>query len=212
MKTQKRTIWSGALAATLLLLTIFGPALNAQTTPAPMKALIVTGQNYHPWKMTSEALKQMLEDTGLFQVDIAVSPPAKTSMKEFKPGFSAYRLVVLDYSGDDWPSATQKAFVAYVKNGGGVVVYHSANNTFPKWPEYNEIIGLAGWGERTDKAGPYVYWKEGQVVRNAGPGVCGYHGPEHPFLVVNRDSGHPITAGLPERWMHGSNPGPGIKA
>ena len=101
--------------------------------------------------------------------------------------------------------STQKAFIAYVKNGGGVVVYHSANNTFPKWPEYNEIIGLAGWGERTDKAGPYVYWKDGRVVRDTGPGVCGYHGPEHPFLVVNRDTGHPITAGLPERWMHGSD-------
>jgi len=205
MKTQKRTVRGGALAAILLLVTILCPALNAQTTPAPMKALVITGQNYHPWKMTSEALKRMLEDTGLFQADIVVSPPAKASMKAFKPDFAAYRLVVLDYSGDDWPPATQKAFIAYVKNGGGVVVYHSANNTFPKWPEYNETIGLAGWGERTDKAGPYVYWKDGRVVRDTGPGVCGYHGPEHPFLVVNRDTGHPITADLPERWMHGSD-------
>jgi type 1 glutamine amidotransferase len=98
-----------------------------------------------------------------------------------------------------------KAFVSYVRNGGGVVVYHSANNTFPKWPEYNEIIGLAGWGERTDKAGPYVFWKDGQIVRDTGPGICGFHGPEYPFLVVNHDTVHPITAGLPERWMHGSD-------
>jgi len=205
MKTQKRTARIGTVAAILLLSTVFSPARSALSAAGPVKALIVTGQNYHPWKMTSEALKQMLEDTGLFQVDIAVSPPAKASMKSFNPNFAAYRLVVLDYSGDDWPSATQKAFVSYVKNGGGVIVYHSANNTFPKWPEYNEIIGLAGWGERTDKAGPYVYWKDGQVVRDAGPGVCGYHGPEHSFLVVNRDSTHPITAGLPDRWMHATD-------
>jgi len=205
MKTHKRTVWSGALAAVLLLSTVFSPALNAQTSPAPIKALIVTGQNYHPFNMTSGALKLMLEDTGLFRVDIAISPPAKGNMKGFRPDFAAYRLVVLDYSGDDWPSATQKAFVSYVRNGGGVVVYHSANNTFPKWPEYNEIIGLAGWGERTDTAGPYVFWKDGRVVRDSGPGICGFHGPEHPFLVVNRDAGHPITADLPERWMHGSD-------
>ena len=205
MKTQKRTVRGEVLAAILLLVTIFCPALQAQTIPAPIKALIITGQNYHPWKMTSEALKLMLEDTGLFKADIVVSPPARGSMKAFKPDFAAYLLVVLDYSGDDWPSATQKAFVSYVKNGGGVVVYHSANNTFPKWPEYNEIIGLAGWGERTDKAGPYIFWKDGGVVRDSGPGICGYHGPEHPFLVVNRDTEHPITAGLPERWMHGSD-------
>jgi type 1 glutamine amidotransferase/HEAT repeat protein len=206
MKTKKQTVWGGALATVFLLATtLFSSTINAQTPAAPIRTLIVTGQNYHPWKMTSEALKLMLEDTGLFQADIVVSPPAKGSMKAFRPDFAAYRLVVLDYSGDDWLPATQKAFVSYVRNGGGVVVYHSANNTFPKWPEYNEIIGLAGWGERTDKAGPYVFWEDGQVVREAGPGICGFHGPEHPFLVVNRDTGHPITAGLPERWMHGSD-------
>jgi uncharacterized protein len=218
MKTQKRTVSAGTLAVFFLLSIVISPVLTAQETrtltpysisswapPVPIRTLIVTGQNYHPWKMTSEALKQILEDTGLFQADIVVSPPAKADNRGFKPNFAAYRLVVLDYSGDDWPAATRKAFAAYVKNGGGVVVYHSADNAFPKWPEYNEIIGLAGWGERTDKAGPYVYWKDGRTVRDPGPGICGYHGPEHPFLVVNRDAAHPITAGLPERWMHGSD-------
>jgi len=205
MKTLKRTIPAAVLPLFILLPILLSPALNAQDAPPSTKALIVTGQNYHPWKVTSAALKQILEDTGLFQVDIAVSPPAKASMKSFRPNFAAYKLVVLDYSGDAWPSSTQTAFTAYVKNGGGVVVYHSANNTFPRWPEYNEIIGLAGWGERTEKAGPYIYWKEGKVVRDAGPGVCGYHGPEHAFLVVNREANHPITAGLPANWMHGSD-------
>lgn len=176
--------------------------LIAETSSPPIKTLVVTGQNYHNWKLTSAALKQMLEDTGLFQVDIAVSPPAKANMKSFHPGFSSYSLVVLDYSGDAWPAATRKSFAAYVKNGGGVVVYHSANNSFPDWSEYNEIIGLAGWGERTEKAGPYVFWKNGRVVRDTGPGACGQHGPPHDFLVYNRDTVHPITAGLPERWMH----------
>ena len=204
MRKQSRAVSSSALAVFLLAGT-FSPLLNAQVPSPPVKAVIITGQNYHPWKITSEALKQMLEDTGLFQADIVASPPAKADMKAFRPDFAAYGLVVLDYSGDDWPVSTQKAFVSYVKNGGGVVVYHSANNTFPKWPEYNEIIGLAGWGERTDKAGPYIYWKDGGVVRDAGPGICGFHGPEHPFLVINRNSSHPIIAGLPERWMHGSD-------
>jgi type 1 glutamine amidotransferase/HEAT repeat protein len=218
MKARKQTVSRAIPAALILLTVVISPATNAQEVrtlapasslsmdpPLPIRTLIVTGQNYHPWQMTSEALKLMLEDTGLFQADIAVSPPAKRNLKGFKPDFAAYRLVVLDYSGDDWPAATRKAFVSYVNNGGGVVVYHSANNTFPKWPEYNEIIGLAGWGERTDEAGPYVFWKDRGVVRDAGPGICGYHGPEHPFLVVNRDTAHPITAGLPEHWMHGSD-------
>jgi HEAT repeat protein/type 1 glutamine amidotransferase len=205
MKTQKH-IFSGAVMAILLLLSMLrSPALVAQNATSLIKTLIVTGQNYHDWKTTSGVLKQILEDTGLFQAEITVSPPAKAKMSGFRPDFPAYRLVVLDYSGDAWPAATQKAFVDYVKNGGGVVVYHSANNTFPEWPEYNEIIGLAGWGDRTEKAGPYVYWKDGRVVQDTEPGVCGYHGPEHPFLIVNRDTAHPITTGLPARWMHASD-------
>jgi HEAT repeat protein len=64
------------------------------------------------------------------------------------------------------------------------------------------MIGLGGWGERTEKAGPYVFWKDGRTVRDARPGLAGYHTAPRPFLIVTRDSNHPVTAGLPERWMH----------
>ena len=205
MRTQVRKISGIAMAVVFLTALLLFPALNAQNNASPIKTLIVTGQNYHDWKTTSAVLKQVLEDTGLFRVDIAVSPPPKARMSGFRPDFAAYRLVVLDYSGEAWPAATRRAFVSYVKNGGGVVVYHSAGTAFPDWPEYNEIIGLGGWGDRTDKAGPYVYWKDGRTVRDTGPGVCGYHGPEHPFLIVNRSPDHPITAGLPAHWMHASD-------
>ncbi len=178
------------------------PALPAQDASQPIKTLIVTGQNHHRWQETSAALKEMLENTGLFDVVIAASPPAGAGMKDFRPDFSTYRLVVLDYSGDSWPRSTQKAFVDFVKNGGGVVIYHSANNAFPDWPEYNEIIGLGGWGKRDEKAGPYVFWEDGGVVRDTQPGIAGYHTDPHPFLIITRDATHPIMAGLPEKWMH----------
>jgi len=182
----------------------FVPSSSAagQDTSPPIKALILTGQNSHNWKVSSAALKQMLEDTGLFQVDVAVSPPSGSSMKSFRPDFSSVKVVILDYSGDPWPETTQKEFVAYVKNGGGVVVYHAANNAFPEWPEYNEITGLGGWENRDEKSGPYVFWKDGRVVENKGPGIAGQHGALHAFLVINRDTGHPVTAGLPPKWMH----------
>ncbi len=205
MRTQVKWISSIVMAAVFLAPLLLSPALNAQTTVSPIKALIVTGQNYHDWKTTSAVLKQVLEDTGLFRVDIAVSPPPRARMNGFRPDFAAYRLVVLDYSGDAWPATTRNAFVRYVKSGGGVVVYHSACSAFPDWPEYNEIIGLGGWGDRTAKAGPYVYWKDSQIVRDEEPGVCGYHGPEHAFLIINRSPSHPITVDLPAHWMHASD-------
>ena len=104
-----------------------------------------------------------------------------------------------------WPEATQKAFVDYVNNGGGLVVYHFACAAFPQWKEYNEMIGLGGWGGRNEKDGPYMRWKDGQIVRDASPGKGGGHGPTQPFQMVVREANHPITQGLPEKFMHVSD-------
>jgi type 1 glutamine amidotransferase len=167
----------------------------------PNKALIVDGQNGHDWKSTTPVLKKLLEETGLFAVDVATSPAKGQDMSEFKPKFADYNVVVLNYQGDDWPKETQEAFVEYVKNGGGVVVYHFACAAFPKWKEYNEIIGLGGWGGRNEKSGPYVRWKDGKIVRDTKPGIGGGHGPSQEFQVVVRDCEHPVTKGLPEKFM-----------
>ena len=188
-------------------------AVMALASP-PHKALIVDGQNAHPWKETTPVLKKLLEETGLFAVDVATSPAKGQDMSGFQPKFADYSVVVLNYQGDDWPEPTQQAFVDYVRNGGGVVVYHFACAAFPKWKEYNEIIGLGGWGGRDQKAGTYVRWRDGKVVRQVDPGpndvrqtprgktvIVGGHGPSQEFQVVVRDPNHPITKGLPEKFM-----------
>ena len=57
------------------------------------------------------------------------------------------------------------------QRGGGFVVVHAADNCFPEWPAYNEMIGLGGWGGRTEKDGPYVYVNDkGEVVRDDNTG------------------------------------------
>ena len=42
---------------------------------APMKALIVDGQNNHDWKASTPHLRQILEASGLFSVDVATTAP-----------------------------------------------------------------------------------------------------------------------------------------
>lgn len=169
---------------------------------APYKTLIITGQNNHNWKASSPILKQILDQTGLFESVIIVSPPEKADMSTFNPDFSEYQLVVLDYTGDSWPEKTREDFVEFVKNGGGVVVYHAADNSFPDWKEFNQIIGLGGWGNRTEKDGPYVYFKDGELFYDYSPGQGGSHGKQTEFKVTNRITNHPITKGLPTEWMH----------
>ncbi len=199
---MKTNLTMTRILAVLLAALCLAPA--ALAAPA-LKALIVTGQNNHNWPVSSPVIKTMLEDTGLFTVDTAKSPKEGADMSGFTPKFADYGVVVLDYTGDNWPEPTRKAFVDYVANGGGVVVIHAADNAFPDWTEYNEIIGLGGWGNRDEKSGPYLRWVDGKAVQVAEPGPGGGHGKNHPYQIINRAPDHPIIKGLPEKWMHGSD-------
>ena len=171
----------------------------------PISALIVDGQNNHAvWPTTTKMMKRYLEETKLFTVDVATAAPEGTD-PNFKPDFSRYAVVISNFGhgAAAWPKETQKAFEAFVSGGGGFVVVHAADNAFPEWPAYNEMIGLGGWGGRTEKDGPYVYVnKEGEVVRDETPGNGGNHGAQWEFPVIVRDAEHPITKGMPAEWLH----------
>ena len=166
------------------------------------KAVVVTGQNNHNWPVSSVAIQKILENSGLFTVDIATSPTRNEPMDNFNVDFTSYDVVVVDYNGDYWSEKMQKGFVDYVNNGGGVIFYHAANAAFPQWEEYNKIAGFGGWGERNEKSGPLIYIEDNKVVYDQEtPGMAGNHGPQHEF-VMNMIKKHPITKGLPSKWMH----------
>lgn len=184
------------LTALVLFALTAAPALAAD----PIKVLIIDGQNNHNWKLTTPLLKQWLDDAKLFAVDVATAPPKDTA--GFRPKFGDYQVVVSNYNGAPWPAETQKDFTEFVRNGGGFVSVHAADNAFPNWPEYNQMIGLGGWGGRNEKSGPYVRVKDGKAVEDASPGTGGGHGKQHEFTVFTVNADHPITKGLPARWKH----------
>ena len=169
----------------------------------PLKVLIIDGQNNHAWKETTPVLKKLLEESGRFTVDVATAPAKGQDMSGFKPEFSKYAVVVSNYNGDAWPAETQTAFESFVRDGGGFVSYHAADNAFPQWKGYGEMIAVGGWENRTtEKFGPRVRFKEGKVALDASPARCGNHGARLPFLVVMRDTKNPIAKGLPTQWTH----------
>lgn len=169
------------------------------------KTLIITGQNNHDWQTSSPILKTILNETGMFLCEIMTTPEKGGDMTTFNPDFSQYKLVILDYNGDSWSDKTNAAFQDYVKNGGGVVIYHAADNAFPGWKEYNEMIGLGGWGDRTAKDGPYIYYRNDSLIVDNTPGRGGNHGKRREFIVKTRIADHPIMKGLPARWLHGTD-------
>jgi type 1 glutamine amidotransferase len=172
-------------------------ALAIPVFAAPIRVLIIDGESagpYHDWKAVTPVLKKELEETGLFRVDLSTAPQ--------RPEFSGYQVVVSNYDAADCPPEIREDFENYVRGGGGFVVVHAADNAFPDWPAYNEMIGIGGWRGRTEKAGPLWYWKDGKTVSDTTPGHAGGHGARIPFQLVVRAPEHPITQGLPLRWMH----------
>jgi len=221
MKTSKLVLSLVVLAAGLTAVENAGAADK-------LKALIIDGQNNHAvWPKSTIMMKQYLEDTGLFEVEIdrtcftwkakrekeflplagvGETEELKKSKTDpgFNPPFDRYDVVISNFGhgAADWPKATQQAFEKYMKAGGGLVVVHAADNSFPNWTEYNKMIGLGGWGGRNEKNGPYVYYSnEGKLVRDTSPGSSGAHGPQHNIPITVRVADHPITKGMPENWL-----------
>lgn len=202
---------------------------TAAFSQGTIKVLIVDGQNNHDqWPKITYMLKEYMEDTDLFSVDVAraaytwkgdeyladfaVASVGKTTALEepkadpnYDPDFSAYDVVVCNFGWNaaPWPNETQRKFEEYVKGGGGLVVFHAADNSFPDWKAYNQMIGLGGWGDRSEKDGPLVYYNDaGELVRDTTPGKAGEHGPQSEYQIQIRNPDHPITRGMPEMWMH----------
>lgn len=216
------------LAAVSLIAMLLTPGAWTHAAEPPLRALILDGQNNHgAWPKTTQMMKAYLEETGLFRVDVARMAftwqgedllakyplPGVQTMAvrepqpdpDFKPDFNQYQVVVsnLGFGAASWPQETQVAFERFVREGGGFVVVHAADNSFGDWSEYNRMIGIGGWGGRTEKQGPYVYLDDaGREIRDPKPGAGGSHGSQHAFPIIIRQEDHPITRGLPRVWMH----------
>ncbi len=192
----------------VMLWTLFASILfsvTAQSASPRIHVLLLDGESagpYHNWQLTTPILKKELEETGLFDVTVATAPHADGDFSSFKPNFSHYQVVVSNLDSADWPSDLRDQFERYIRNGGGFVVVHAADNAFPNWPAYNQMIGIGGWRGRTETAGPRWFMKDGKLLSDPTPGSAGAHGARRPFLIITRHPEHPIMKGLPPTWMH----------
>jgi type 1 glutamine amidotransferase len=208
-KIMRRTLLAliGALACWPLASRAAAPRDFQSAIRNPRSAMILDGESagpYHRWQVTTPVLKAMLAETRPFAVDVVTAPAATGQLGDFHPDFAGHDVVVLNYDAPDdrWPAGLKTAFERYVDQGGGLVVVHASDNAFPEWKAFNEMIGVGGWRNRTERAGPYWFVKDGALVSDNAPGPAGSHGARQPYRVTLRDSSHPITRGLPAIWMH----------
>lgn len=194
--------WFSIMASGILLL----QAVAAFAAPR-IHVLLLDGESaapYHNWKATTPILKAELDETGLFDTEVMTAPSAGGDFSQFHPQWSKYQVVVFNYDAPDdrWSSDLKNSFETYMRQGGGLVTVHAADNAFPKWKAYNEMIGIGGWRGRDETSGPYWHYKDGKLVSDDTPGRAGNHGLRLPFKVTVRDATHPIMKGLPKVWMH----------
>src|SRR5579862_6521584 len=204
------------LRSVVCLLAIFStcllPAL-AKNRSAKIRVLIVDGFSNHDWKQSTLLLRGILDEAGEFDVKVSAMPSKGSAVRaEWRPDFAAYDVVIQtcnDNGGNgelagvkdlpEWPEAVKKEFVEYVRNGGGVYIFHSAENAFVGWKEYERMVGLSwrnadyGTAIRLTDAGKPVRIPPG-VGRDTGHGLRG-------DVLVTRVGNDPIHKGIPRMWL-----------
>jgi hypothetical protein len=121
--------------------------VSAPPENAPIKVLLVDGFSNHDWQHTTRCLVAILDRTPGFEVAVSTYPEGGSDeeIAAWDPQFEAYDVVLQTCNNIKnkvrWPERVEKALEKYVVNGGGLFVFHSANNAFRNWPEYNRMIG-----------------------------------------------------------------------
>jgi uncharacterized protein len=138
-----------------------------------VRVLIATGVNNHDWRATTPVLREILDQTGRF--DVRVNEEMQGATLET---FQEYDVLLLNWNdwkktrGKWWSEATLTAMFEYVRSGKGLVVYHASNNAFWGYEEFDRLVG----GTWRDTAG---------------------HAPLHTYMVENKSPEHPIMRGIP---------------
>jgi type 1 glutamine amidotransferase len=160
--------------------------LAATAFAAPVRTLILSGQNNHNWRVTTPYLEQLLTQSGRFDVRLEEEPAGLTAAT-----LADYDLIVVDYQGPRWGQGAERAVSNFVASGKGLVVVHGSSYAFsgldilgpghvktgrtePPWPEWAEMVG-GTWAGHPPKT---------------------FHAPRHLFTVKFTDPSHPIVRGL----------------
>lgn len=167
-------------AIALACLAFLNPALLARE---PVRILLLSGQNNHAWEETSPLLEEFLDQLEHFQVCTTFHPEqlSPSDLREIDvivSNWNNYPSPHRPVNVSEWPEETRRAYVDFVRNGGGHVNLHAGGSSFYDWDDYF-AISLMRWGKEHTT-----------------------HGWPHDFPVRIEDRQHPITKGLEdfEKW------------
>lgn len=191
----------------ILLISITMNAHAQRTTKTLINVLIIDGYSNHDWKQTTAVTKGILGESKLFEVTVTHAPATtnKDSLTLWDPDFSGYQVIIQNTNNIfnqnlRWPPKVEQKLERFVADGGGLYILHSANNAFPHWKAYDEMIGLAwrnkdtGYALKIDKDTKKI------IAIPPGEGKNTSHGERFDAVIhiLNR---HEINKGYPKKWI-----------
>ena len=196
----------------LLLGLLAGLLLSFAATAAPttsakgnIRVLIVDGFSNHDWRQTTDIIRHILAVPGQFQVAVSAAPDNTNNpaWATWRPPFKDYDVVIQNCNdinhGPAWPAAVKADFETFVRAGGGVYIFHSAENAFVGWKAYEQMVGLC-W--RKADYGTSIRVNEDGTLVKIPPGVGGNTSHGHRSnVLVTRLGEDPIHTDLPRTWL-----------
>jgi type 1 glutamine amidotransferase len=189
------------LVLALLAVPLLGSAAGAAAPPPDVRSrffqkdklrvLLLSGRNNHDWRTTTPFLRQLLVDTGRFDVRVVEEAAGLTAQT-----LAVYDLVVSDYCGPRWGPSTEQALVDFVRGGKGLVAVHGAAYAFSGHDVLADRHARTGISEPT--------WKEhAEMVGGSWPTPPSkqFHGARHSFKVRFVDREHPVSKALGEGFV-----------
>lgn len=187
-----------------------------------IRVLIVDGFSNHDWPQTTALLRGILESApksgNAFDVSVTTAPQevGSAAWSAWRPRFAGYDVVIQTCNDNApngllegvtrkplWPDPVKKDFVDFVRKGGGVYIFHAAENAFVGWREYERMVGLS-W--RDSDYGTAIRVNEDatllRILPGNPPGEPGSTGHgERGNVLVARIGEDPIHAGMPRTWL-----------
>jgi|GEM_PF-206493 len=151
-------------------------AVLAAGAEAPVRVLLLSGQNNHDWKTTTPCLQEVLASAGRFAVTVTDTPHTLTAADFARADVVLSNWNAFGAQAPDWPAELRTAFIGFVRAGRGLVSVHAGTSSFPDWTEYQDLV-MGTWGL----------------------GQTG-HGRVHGFAVKPVLPDHPVVRGLSEFW------------
>jgi len=146
----------------------------AAEPPAKLEALLIAGDDvapFHDWRENSEATREVLVQSGRFNVRVSEDP----AILDSAAALEKYDVIVFTMFNRSLPMLSdcgKENLTAFVKGGKGFYVQHLASASYGEWEDFGKMCGR--------------HW----VMGTSG------HGPRSVFAcdVVNGE--HPITKGM----------------